>query len=77
MLETSHPPTYYIPFEDCKQEYFLPSERSTYCEFKGKAYYFDIDVDGKIERAAAWMYPKVTAEEFKPLEKFIAVYPSR
>lgn len=43
VLETFHPPTYYIPPEDCNQELIVPSAGgSTMCEWKGRATYFDV-----------------------------------
>lgn len=47
VLETSHPPVYYIPPEDVKMEYFTPTPRHTYCEFKGQASYYTIRVGDK------------------------------
>ena len=45
VLETSHPPVYYIPPEDIKTEYLHPanSQRS-FCEWKGFAFYYDMVV---------------------------------
>ena len=37
VLETSHPPVFYIPPEDVRGEFLRPSRRHTYCEFKGEA----------------------------------------
>ena len=39
VLETSHPPVYYIPPEDVKMEYLTPTRHTTFCEFKGAAAY--------------------------------------
>ena len=44
VLETSHPPTYYIPPEDVQMQYFQPVPRSTVCEWKGAAVYFTLVV---------------------------------
>ncbi|MHB1016526.1 MAG: DUF427 domain-containing protein [Coriobacteriia bacterium] len=57
VLETSHPPVYYIPIEDIKVGSLVPSGRSTYCEFKGEAQYFDVCAAGVRAPAAAWTYP--------------------
>ncbi len=36
ILETSHPPVYYIPPEDVKlEQYFSSTQRTTFCEWKG------------------------------------------
>lgn len=39
VLETSHPPTYYIPIEDIQMRYLQPSPHRSFCEFKGTAAY--------------------------------------
>jgi uncharacterized protein (DUF427 family) len=41
LLETSHPPTYYIPREDVQCEFLQASSRRTFCEFKGDACFVD------------------------------------
>src|SRR3954452_7815927 len=41
VLETSHPPTYYIPPEDVRPEYLISVPRLSFCEFKGHASYWD------------------------------------
>ena len=44
VLETSHPPTFYIPSGDVLVERLKASRHVTHCEFKGQAIYFDIQV---------------------------------
>jgi uncharacterized protein (DUF427 family) len=63
VLETSHPPTIYIPRADVQQDLLAASDaRSTWCEFKGAAQYWDAIVDGRrfIARAilnlSGWNY---------------------
>lgn len=56
VLETSHPPVYYIPLEDVTVGSLVPSGRSTYCEFKGEARYYDVCAGGVRAPAAAWTY---------------------
>ena len=66
-LETSHPPTYYIPQEDIDMKYLKPTGRTTMCEWKGQASYFDlVDSSGKVIASnVAWCYsdptPTITA----------------
>src|SRR5258708_36427971 len=60
VLETSHPPVYYIPPEDVKMEYFTPTSRSTFCEFKGTASYYTIQVGKKTVPNGAWYYRQPT-----------------
>ncbi|HZU61825.1 MAG TPA: DUF427 domain-containing protein [Solirubrobacteraceae bacterium] len=58
VLETSHPPTIYIPPGDVRQEFLTESQaRSTWCEFKGSARYLDAVIDGRSVRAVGWIYP--------------------
>ncbi len=57
ILETSHPPSYYIPPEDVKMEYLATTSRRTMCEWKGASKYFTVEVDGKKAEDAAWCYP--------------------
>src|SRR5438067_8726373 len=61
VLETSHPPVYYIPPEDVKlAEYFIPAQRTTFCEWKGAASYYTIKVGDKTSSHAAWYYRRPT-----------------
>lgn len=48
----------YFPPESIHREYFQPSETHTVCFWKGLASYYDIKVDGKVNRDAAWYYPE-------------------
>lgn len=76
VLETSHPPVYYLPPEDVRMEYFSKTSRSSFCEWKGRAGYYTITVGDKTAADAAWFYPKPT-QGFDPIAGYIAVYPSR
>lgn len=61
VLETSHPPTYYIPREDIAPEALRPAGGSSFCEWKGQAAYWDVMGKEQIARKAAWSYPAPTA----------------
>ncbi len=75
VLETSHPPTYYLPLADFKKDVLVPVDGNTFCEFKGRADYFDLVLPGtKIERFA-WEYPEPT-KGFTDLIGHIAFYPA-
>ncbi|MGB3311179.1 MAG: DUF427 domain-containing protein [Nodosilinea sp.] len=76
VLETSHPPTYYIPPEDVQMQYFQAVPRSTMCEWKGAAAYFTVVVGEQRAEQVAWAYPQPT-EAFQSIANYIAVYPSR
>jgi len=74
VLETSHPPGYYIPPEDIVLAYLRPSSASSWCEWKGKARYYDIWVGRQRAPAAAWYYPDPTPG-FASLKNHVAFYP--
>lgn len=76
ILETSHPPTYYISPEDVKPEYFKAADHSSFCEFKGRASYYMIMVADKIAPNAAWFY-RNPSPDYAKLKNYIAIYPSR
>jgi len=76
VLETSHPPVYYIPPEDVRAEYLRPSRRWTFCEFKGGACYYDLEVEGRSAEDAAWYYPDPT-QGYDVLRGHVAFYPGR
>jgi uncharacterized protein (DUF427 family) len=76
VLETSHPPVYYIPPEDIKMEYLHPTNRQTFCEWKGQGSYYTVQVGEKQAPNAAWYYPQPTPE-FEAIKDYVAFYPSR
>lgn len=76
VLETSHPPVYYIPPEDIKMEYLTAAAGQSFCEWKGVANYYTITVGEKQEKNAAWYYPDPTPT-FAAIKDYVAFYPSR
>ena len=48
---------HYFPPEAIKEEYFQESSAHTTCPWKGSASYYDVVVDGEVNRNAAWYYP--------------------
>ena len=56
-LETAHPPTFYLPWEDINQNLFQPAGGGSFCEWKGPAKYWSL-VDGAHSLVkVAWSYP--------------------
>jgi uncharacterized protein (DUF427 family) len=77
VLETSHPPTIYVPAADVRRDLLAESgARSTWCEFKGAARYLDAIVDGRRFVAVGWCYPS-PAPGYEALRDHIAFYPGR
>jgi len=75
VLETSHPPAYYIPKEDVEMEHLELTSSTSFCEFKGRARYYRIVTEGRRAENAAWEYPE-PAPGYEGLEGYIAFYPS-
>lgn len=75
VLETSHPPVYYIPQADLQMQYLCPTPRQTYCEFKGAASYWTVSVDGKTAENCGWSYEN-PAKGFEVIRGAIALYAS-
>ncbi|HKP08400.1 MAG TPA: DUF427 domain-containing protein [Microbacterium sp.] len=73
VLETSHPPVYYLPIPAFAEGTLTPGEGSSYCEFKGGAAYFDVRGGAEIRPRAAWTYPRPAAG-FEQLAGRVAVY---
>ncbi|MCC5617416.1 DUF427 domain-containing protein [Nostoc sp. CHAB 5836] len=73
VLETSHPPSYYIPPVDIKMEYLRLTPQSSFCEWKGSASYYTICVAEKEVHNAAWFYPNPTPA-FESMKDYVAVY---
>ena len=48
---------YYFPPQSVKKEYLIPSATHTTCPWKGEASYYDIEVNGQLNKDAAWYYP--------------------
>src|SRR5262245_21692802 len=59
VLETSSPPTVYVPREDVRTELLTDAEgHHTVCEWKGRAHYVHVEAGGKRGEHAAWHYPE-------------------
>lgn len=76
VLETTHPPTYYIPPDDVAMEYFRPSSQLTVCEWKGTASYYDVAVGERTASDAAWYYSNPTPP-FAEIKDYVAIYPGK
>ncbi len=65
IIEGNH----YFPPESLNREFFKDSEYHSTCPWKGEASYYSIEVEGELNRDAAWYYPKA-----KPLAESIEGY---
>lgn len=76
ILETSHPPVYYIPAADIKMQHLVPTRHQSFCEWKGQARYFTVVVGDRQAPNAAWDYPN-PSPQYEALKDHLAFYPSR
>jgi uncharacterized protein (DUF427 family) len=73
VLETSHPPVYYIPPEDIRPDCLVPSDRTTFCEWKGAGAYYSVRVGDRQVNDVAWYYPQPTPA-FAAIQNYVAFY---
>jgi uncharacterized protein (DUF427 family) len=76
VLETSHPPVYYLPPSDIRMECLSRTPRGSFCEFKGSATYWTVTVGGEVAPDAAWSYEQPSSD-FEPIRGYIAFYAGR
>lgn len=73
VLETFHPPTYYLPLAAFAPGALVPSARGSVCEWKGRAQYWSVMAGGRTAPDAAWGYPD-PLPAFAALRDHVAVY---
>lgn len=74
VLETSHPPVYYIPPDDIQMQFLTLTPQHSWCEWKGQAGYYTVTVGDKQTPQAAWFYPNPTPA-YTALKNHVAFYP--
>lgn len=75
VCETTHPPTYYLPPADIPPGSLIAVPGNSWCEWKGRASYFDVLGGGKRAARAAWCYREPTAP-FEPIREHVAFHAS-
>lgn len=73
VLETSHPPTYYLPRSGFVPGALREAAGSSFCEWKGAARYVDVVGGDQVAERVGWYYPSPTAG-FSMLVDHVAVY---
>jgi uncharacterized protein (DUF427 family) len=74
-LETSHPPSYYIPCADIALDVLRRAQGSSFCEWKGSATYWDVVMEDVVLSGVGWSYADPTPA-FAPLRDCVAFYAS-
>ena len=72
-LETSHPPSYYIPPADVAPDVLQRADGSSFCEWKGAAIYWDVAFGDVVLPRVGWSYPDPSAA-FAQLQDYVAFY---
>lgn len=76
VLETSHPPVYYVPIDAVEGGALEPARGQSFCEFKGMAGYLTVvGPKGLRAEGAAWYYSNPN-EGYEDLKDRVAIYPS-
>jgi uncharacterized protein (DUF427 family) len=75
VLETSHPPNYYLPIDDVLAGSLVPAAGASLCEWKGVGRYFDVTDGGRVAARAAWAYP-APVDEYAVLARMVSFYPA-
>jgi uncharacterized protein (DUF427 family) len=73
VLETSHPPTFYLPRSDFLDGALVPTGGQSVCEWKGVSSYLDVVGGDRVARRAAWYYPQ-PSPRFVDLAGHVALY---
>ena len=73
LLETSHPPSWYIPPADLALDHLRAAAGSSFCEWKGRAAYRDVVAGGDVLASVGWCYPAPTPG-FAALKDHVAFY---
>jgi len=76
VLETSHPPVYYIPMKDIRREFLQREAGCSVCEWKGEASYWTVVAGGRKSPKAAWSY-EVPTPAFGAIKGCLAFYAGR
>jgi uncharacterized protein (DUF427 family) len=73
VLETSHPPVYYLPPSAFADGVLEPASGQSFCEWKGAARYWTIRAGGRVAERAGWSYPD-PHPAFAAIRDHVAVY---
>jgi uncharacterized protein (DUF427 family) len=73
LLETASPPTYYIPANDINWRQLVPTDHTSYCEWKGQASYFAL-ADDPEGQPVAWLYAS-PSDAYAGIDQHASFYP--
>ncbi|MEN9208176.1 MAG: DUF427 domain-containing protein [Gloeomargarita sp. GMQP_bins_120] len=73
VLETSHPPVYYLPPADIQMQYLCPNRRRSFCEWKGWAHYYNLHLGERVIDDVAWAYAD-PMPAYRVIRHYLAFY---
>ena len=73
VLETSHPPVYYLPRADVEMRFLVATDRRSFCEFKGWARYYSVELGDRRIDDVAWSYED-PAPDYEAIRGALAFY---
>jgi uncharacterized protein (DUF427 family) len=76
ILETSHPPVYYLPPKSIRMDWLVESNHGSFCEWKGYATYYSLQLGDRLVPNVAWCY-KLPSPRFSEIAGYLAFYPSK
>jgi uncharacterized protein (DUF427 family) len=76
VLETFHPPSWYLPPSAFLPGVLRPAPGGSFCEWKGRARYWTLEAGGQVAEGAGWSYPDPTPA-FAAIADHVAVYAGR
>jgi uncharacterized protein (DUF427 family) len=76
VLETAGAPVYYVPPADVDFGHLTPAARTTWCEWKGEASYYDFDDSFRPIHSIAWTY-RHPLPGFESMRDYVAFYASK
>jgi uncharacterized protein (DUF427 family) len=75
VLETSHPPSWYLPPDSVRKDQLVQTAKQSFCEWKGRATYWTVRAGGQFAENAAWSYSS-PEREFAAIRNYFAFYPN-
>jgi len=75
VLETAHPPSFYLPRDDVRCDLLQPAAGSSFCEWKGRACYWTLSDGARDLPRVAWSYPE-PLREAELVANCVAFYPA-
>ena len=76
LYETGLPTRYYLPSADVRTELLIPSDRQTFCAYKGEAFHWSVDLGERVLKSLVWTY-REPLHDALPVRNLLAFYNER